>query len=121
MARILIVEDEPLIAMQIEEWLIDLGHDPVGPAYTLEKGLALLSEKPDAAIVDVTLGSAKSYPLADRLIDLAVPFVMASGLSASEIDPRYAAITPIQKPYHLDEFNAAVAKLVGAATGKLTE
>ena len=67
MARILIVDDEPLIAEIAEEWLAELGHAVVGPAYDLKTALSLADGDLDAAILDVSLGRNDSYPVADRL------------------------------------------------------
>ena len=67
MARILVVDDEPLISAMTEDWLSELGHVVVGPAYNLAAALKLAETDLDAAIVDVSLGHEKSYPLADAL------------------------------------------------------
>ena len=56
MAKILIVDDEPLITAMLEDWLSELGHDVVGPAHNLAKALELAKSEIDAAIVDVSLG-----------------------------------------------------------------
>ena len=56
MARILIVDDEPLIAAMMEEWLSELGHIVGGPAHNLARALELAESDFDAAIVDVSLG-----------------------------------------------------------------
>ena len=61
MARILIVDDEPLIAMMAEDWLDELGHAAVGPAHDLDGALALVDRDLDAAILDLTLGGQESY------------------------------------------------------------
>jgi CheY-like chemotaxis protein len=56
MARILIVEDEPLIAMMLAEWLVELGHEALGPAETVGDALRLIEETaPSAAILDINL------------------------------------------------------------------
>ena len=79
MARILVIDDEPLIAMAVSEWLADLGHVVVGPAADLASALALAEEPIDAAILDVSLGKDDSAPVARRLIDKKIPFAVASG------------------------------------------
>jgi CheY-like chemotaxis protein len=56
MAKILIVDDKPLITAMLEDWLSELGHDVVGLAYNLAKALELAKSEIDAAIVDVSLG-----------------------------------------------------------------
>ncbi len=79
MARVLIVDDEPLIAMLAQDWLEDLGHQTVGPAHDLKTALTLAMEPLDAAILDVSLGADKSYEVARRLRAQDVPFAFATG------------------------------------------
>ena len=73
MARFLIVDDEPLIAMLAQDWLEDLGHQTVGPAHDLKTALRLTQEPMDAAILDVSLGADKSFEVARRLRAQHVP------------------------------------------------
>ena len=68
MAKILIVDDEPLITAMLEDWLSELGHDVVGPAHNLAKALELAKSEIDAAIVDVSLGKDNAYPLVEALM-----------------------------------------------------
>jgi DNA-binding response OmpR family regulator len=78
--RILVVEDEMLIALMIEDCVQDCGGEIVGPAATLEKALKLAEEGNfDAAILDVTIRGGKVYPVAELLLERGVPFVFASG------------------------------------------
>ena len=64
---LLIVDDEPLIAMLAQDWLEDLGHQTLGPAHDLKTALTLAQEPMDAAILDVSLGADKSFEVARRL------------------------------------------------------
>ena len=90
MARILIVDDEPLIAMMAEEWLNELQHDVIGPAYDVDGALAMaVGDRPDAAILDLTLGTQDSYPVAARLRALAIPFAFASGHGRHFLAPEF--------------------------------
>ena len=91
MARILVVDDEPLISAMTEEWLSELGHVVVGPAHNLAAALELAEMDMDAAIVDVSLGKDNSYPLAEALSARGVPFALATGYGRDGIDPRYRA------------------------------
>ena len=92
MARILVVDDEPLISAMTEEWLSELGHVVVGPAHNLATALKLAEMDMDAAIVDVSLGKDNAYPLADALTARGVPFALATGYGQDAIDPRYPPI-----------------------------
>jgi DNA-binding response OmpR family regulator len=113
MARILIVDDEPLIAMLAQDWLEDLGHQTVGPAHDLQTALVLVDEPIDAAILDVSLGAGKSYEIARRLRARAVPFAFASGRSPEEArDGEFGGAPTLAKPFNFETFAAAIAKLL---------
>ena len=78
--RILVVEDEGLVALQLQADLEDAGHCVVGPARSLAQGLELAEEEGiDAALVDVSLGRETSVPIADRLMERSIPFAFATG------------------------------------------
>lgn len=80
--RILAVEDEMLVLMNIETALQDFGCSAICSAATIDEALALLARQGfDAAIVDVNLGGEKSYPIADALTRLGIPFVFSTGYS----------------------------------------
>lgn len=80
--RILVVEDNALVAMQMIQYLRDAGCATVGPAATVEGALALAaSESLDAAVLDVDLQGRPVYPAADVLADRGVPFLFATGFS----------------------------------------
>jgi CheY-like chemotaxis protein len=112
MAKILIVDDEPLISAMTEEWLSELGHSVVGPAHNLAMALELAETDLDAAIVDVTLGKDKSYPLADALSARGVPFALATGYGPDGIDPRYRARSTLGKPFEFATFRRVVDQLL---------
>ena len=119
MARILIVDDEPLIAMMAEEWLSELGHAVVGPAYDLDGALALTErDPPNAAILDLTLGTYDSYPVAGHLRALAIPFAFASGHGRDALAPEFRTLFCCQavqfepsKPYRRSFGAARIPKL----------
>jgi CheY-like chemotaxis protein len=112
MARILVVDDEPLISAMTEEWLSELGHDVVGPAHNLATALELAGMDMDAAIVDVALGKDNSYPLADALNARGVPFALATGYGQDAIDPRYRAHSALMKPFEFATFRRVVDQLL---------
>ena len=104
MARILIVEDEMLVAMLIEDVVNDLGHDVVGPAMRLETALAAAeSEEIDFAILDVNLAGKHSFPVANRLKERAIPFMFASGYGAAGLIDPYCNAPILQKPFGPDQ------------------
>ncbi|MBN8528788.1 MAG: response regulator, partial [Caulobacterales bacterium] len=79
--RILVVEDESLVAMLIETILEDLGCTPVGPVASVEDGLALAKGKTviDAALLDVNVGGRQVFPVAEALAERGVPFIFSTG------------------------------------------
>jgi DNA-binding response OmpR family regulator len=78
--RVLIVEDEMLLAMELEIMVTEQGCAVVGPAPTIDRALALIrSERPDAAILDVNLNGTTAAPIAAELRAQNVPFVLATG------------------------------------------
>ncbi len=112
MARILLVDDEPLISAMTGEWLSELGHSVVGPAHNLAMALKLAETDLDAAIVDVALGKDKSYPLADALSARGVPFALATGYGPDGIEPRYRAHSTLGKPFEFATFRRVVDQLL---------
>jgi DNA-binding response OmpR family regulator len=112
LAKILIVDDEPLIAMLVEAWIADMGHEPVGPAYSLADARGLIDGPLDAAVVDLTLGPESGVPIAEALAARGVPFVYATGQSEGQLDhlPRAAGV--LLKPYSFEAFEAAVKTML---------
>jgi PAS domain S-box-containing protein len=112
--RILVVEDEGLVALQLQAHLEDAGHSVIGPARSLAQGLRLAeSEGIDAALVDISLGRDSSAPIADRLLARSVPFAFATGYADSAMLPEHLrAIPRLNKPYAVDEVRRVVDGLV---------
>jgi two-component SAPR family response regulator len=105
--RILVVEDELLLALDIVDQIEEHNGVVLGPVVTLEQGLAALeAERPDACIVNINLGPDKVYPLADRLIEVDIPFVFASSETRASIPDRFNGVPLHSKP--LDMIKAAV-------------
>uniref|UniRef100_UPI0035CBD7E1 response regulator n=1 Tax=uncultured Sphingomonas sp. TaxID=158754 RepID=UPI0035CBD7E1 len=110
---ILIVEDEPLIAMMIEDFLEVLGKTAAGTADTVEAALALVAKGGiDAAILDVNLrGGEKSFPIADALAAAGIPFVFATGGSQDTVAEDYRDRPTLPKPFTMDGVSQALAAL----------
>ncbi|SOE12014.1 response regulator receiver domain-containing protein [Hoeflea halophila] len=98
---VLVVEDESLIAMNLEMILEDLGHSVIGPVMTLRNLEKLLDGDfhADAAILDVNIAGEPIFPYARRLADLGVPLIFASGYGASGIRDDLAHYPVVPKPY----------------------
>ena len=112
MARILLVEDEPLIGAMTEEWLIDLGHEIVGPAVDVASAIRLAETEIDAAIVDLSLGRDNGYPVADILIARGRPFAFATGYGPEALKPEYRGHPTLSKPFEFETFRRTVASLL---------
>lgn len=118
MPRILIVDDEPMIALLMEDWLGELGHDVAGPARDVASALALIGSAPlDAAIVDVTLGKETGYPIAERLAERKIPFVFATGRAEGSLQPPFADAPMLTKPFDFAAVQAAIAKMLEKEPG----
>ena len=98
---ILVVEDLELIAMAMEDLLIDAGYDVLGPAATVSHAFALMAKsKPDGAILDVNLGRERVSPIAQALAEMGIPFVLASAVRPEDLEnePLLLAAQNLGKP-----------------------
>ena len=101
-----------LVAMNIEDMLLELGHEVAGLASRLGPALALARESRfDAAMLDVNLAGEPSFPVADLLIDRGVPFLFATGYGRQGIEEKYRGYPMLQKPFRAVELGEALASL----------
>lgn len=116
--RILAVEDEAMIAIELENMLADLGHEVIGPASTVDAALALLQETtPDAAVLDANLAGRSAQPIVEALTDAGVPMVLASGYEARELQNLQISGVLVSKPYTERDLAGAIAKVFAARAG----
>lgn len=101
--KILVVEDDYMIASDLADALRDAGAEVIGPAPSIEAALRLVRAAPemDAALLDVNLRGEMAFPVADALERRGVPFVFATGYDRAVIPARYAHVTRCEKPVHL--------------------
>lgn len=111
---VLILEDEPLIAMLVEDWLVELGYEPVGPYSRGTEALEVVrSQDLDAAILDIPLKNDTCYPVADALMSNNVPFAFATGRSDDDAIPSRLEGTPmLRKPYNLQAMRTVLEALL---------
>jgi DNA-binding response OmpR family regulator len=112
--RILIVEDEYLIAMQVKRWLLAAGAEVVGPVPSVQRALDLIeADSIDAAVLDVNLGNGDTvYPVADKLGALGVPYLFVTGdVKISGVDA-YRQQPRLDKPFVETELLRATGKLI---------
>ncbi len=113
--RILIVEDEMMIALYLEDLVTDQGHEPVGPAMRLEQALELARDEAlDAALLDVNLGDSKSFPAAEILRDRGVPLLFLTGYGASGLPEEWASNPTLEKPFEPHHLAGALKDLLPA-------
>jgi CheY-like chemotaxis protein len=107
---ILIVEDEPLIAMMLEDFLETLGHKVVASCDTVDTALAHVAAGGfDVAILDVSLKDGRHvWPVADRLAEAGTPFVLATGGHVEPPPAAHAAAPVLAKPYTIDTIDPAL-------------
>jgi DNA-binding NtrC family response regulator len=99
--RILIVEDEYLLADDLNNALADAGAHVLGPAASVEDATALIEKESaiDAAVLDVNLRGDMVFPLADILRDRGIPFAFATGYDDWALPPRFADAPRVEKPF----------------------
>jgi CheY-like chemotaxis protein len=111
--RILVVEDEMLVLMNIEMALEDLGCSAITATSSVAGAISLIAQQSfDAAIIDVNLGGDKSYPVADKLTERGIPFAFSTGNGdhgdRSDLDDRPV----LKKPYLTADLVAVLEKLM---------
>jgi len=99
--RILVVEDEMLVAMSIEDTLIDAGGEVVGPAPTVGRALGLLQDEPkiDAVVLDMNLQGHSGLPVADACDERSIPFLILSGYGDTALSGTRHAAPILSKPF----------------------
>jgi DNA-binding response OmpR family regulator len=98
--KVLVVEDDSLIAASVCFALEELGAEVVGPAASVEEALSrLASVEVDGAVLDVNLGAELVYPVADRMIEQQVPFLFCTSFPVFEMPIRYWHLPRQDKPY----------------------
>ena len=109
--RVLIVEDEAIIAMTAEDMLDELGCVTAGTAYTLAEAEAAVSRGGfDVALLDINLNGRDSLPVAARLEAAGLPFVFATGYGTGGRDDRYERVPLVTKPYQASDLAEAIAQ-----------
>jgi CheY-like chemotaxis protein len=97
--RVLVVEDEYLVAMDMSAYLEAAGARVVGPASNVRAALEAVEQTElDAAILDVNLRGEMAYPVADALTARGIPFVFTTGYDANAVPARFASVKRCEKP-----------------------
>lgn len=115
--RILVVEDEYYIAADLRQVLEDEGAVVIGPTGSLAHGLNLAAEGVDAALLDVNLEGANSYPIADLLTEQAVPYVFLTGYDGWSLPEGYQTVPHLAKPFRMEAVVLALDMLLDGKPG----
>ena len=114
--KVLIVEDEMIVAWLLEDMLAELGCAVVGPAASVKQAMAMIDAAPiEVAVLDVNLNGEMSYPVADALTARGVPFVFVTGYDKNRMLDGYRALPVLQKPFHRSELTDTLAQLLASA------
>jgi DNA-binding response OmpR family regulator len=98
--RVLVVEDETMIAMLVEDMVQDFGCEAVGPAARMDEALNLAhSADLDAAILDINVGGAAIFPVADVLRARGIPLIFSTGYGVDRLPPRFLDCPTLRKPF----------------------
>jgi DNA-binding response OmpR family regulator len=112
---VLIIEDEPLISMMLEDFLDTLGHQVAGSCDSIGDAMERVEQGGfDIAIIDVNLKGELIWPVADRLQDKGIPFVVATGGHIEPPPTRHADAPVLSKPYTIDAIDPVLREAVGA-------
>jgi DNA-binding response OmpR family regulator len=100
MARILIVEDDFLIALELARFIRGAGHTVVGPEASVTATIRALSQQEiDLALLDVNLGGELVFPIAKMLDGMSVPYIFVTSYSESAMPPQFRQRSLVRKPY----------------------
>ena len=112
--RVLVVEDEAIIAMTAEDMLEELGCTAVACASTLQEALAAIEAGGfEVALLDINLNGHESLPAAARLRELGRPFVFTTGYGAAGSGADFADVPLVTKPYQLADLEDAIGRALG--------
>ena len=114
--RVLIVEDESLVAMLLETILEDMGCLAVGPAATVDEGLRMAADETvDAALLDVNVAGRQVFPVAQALKDRGVPFIFSTGYGEGGLPDEWRGQPTLQKPFTEAAVRDALMSAMGLA------
>jgi CheY-like chemotaxis protein len=113
--RVIVIEDEFLVAMYIEDLLSQLGHKVVALASRFRAALHLAQSADfDFAVLDVNLGNDLSFPVADVLCERGIPFIFVTGYGKAGIIEKHAGMPVLQKPFEVPALESAILQAIGA-------
>ena len=107
--RVLVVEDEAMISMLVEDMVEEFGSEVVGPAARIEEALSLARKAElDAAILDINVGGAVIFPVAQVLEERDIPIIFATGYGSTTLPARFMGRPVLSKPFSFDALSTAL-------------
>jgi DNA-binding response OmpR family regulator len=101
-----------MIAMLVEDMVLDFGSEVVGPSFQLNEALRIAHDAElDAAVLDINVGGAVIFPVADVLQRRGIPFIFATGYGSKTLPPRFSDSPTLSKPFSYE----ALAEVLRAA------
>jgi CheY-like chemotaxis protein len=114
--KVLVVEDEMMIAMLIEDMLGEFGCEPVGPATNVPRALELISKQQvEVAVLDLNLDGKDTYAIADALRQKRVPFIFATGYGSAGLREDYRDRPVLQKPFQSRDLETALTEALSGS------
>jgi CheY-like chemotaxis protein len=115
MPRILVLDDNVLISVLLEEWLVELGCEVAGPVPMVADALRLVDETSiDAAFLDLSVADGDCAPVAVALEKRRIPFTFATGGGMDGVESRFPAAAVMIKPYDFRDVKSAIERMLGA-------
>lgn len=121
--RVLVVEDEYMIAEEVVAELSDAGAETLGPVPSVGDAMHLIAaqDRIDGALLDVNLGSEAIWPVVNLLLERGVPLVLATGYDASAIPPAYAHLPRCEKPASGKDLVQAIVRVLAPSASTQAE
>lgn len=111
--RVLLVEDQMIVALQIEDMLRAVGCEVVGPVGTLQAAITLAqAEALDVALLDINLDGEKVYPTAEELQARGIPFILASGYGESTLPEKWRDQPRLSKPFRREQLEQLLRSVI---------
>lgn len=115
--KVFVVEDEAIIAMMLEDMLMDMGCTVLGPSGGIEQAISLIEsgDHPDVAILDVNVAGQTIYPVAELLAARDVPLIFATGYGSVGLAEAWRSRITVQKPYAQHDIERALRAALATA------
>ena len=119
--RVLFVEDEAMVSILIEDMLLDLGVEVVGPASQMDTAVALArSAEIEAAVLDINIGGQLTYPVADILKGRGIPVIFATGYGSTALPERFRGTPTLHKPFDRSRFEEVMQAALAQSPCEIT-